>query len=284
VRKRLRQTFQSVFTSDSSLGVYNSFDIVGDIAIIKLPNSYRTYAPLVAAAIMSKHKNVKTVLAQLGGIAGDHRTRRLVHVAGENRFRTIHKESGCMFVVDLESCYFSPRLSYERRRIAQLVNAAEIVVNMFAGVGCFSILIAKQVPITKIYSIDINPAATQFMEENIKLNGVYGKVISMLGDSKLIIETQLQGVADRVLMPLPEKALEYLPVAISALKPTGGWIHYHSFEHAAKGESPIEKAKQKIVEKLSIIDVDFEVSLLRVARRVGPNWHQIVADIHINRY
>ena len=89
-----------------------------------------------------------------------------------------------------------------------LVKAGETVVNMFAGVGCFSVIIAKTVPQTKVYSIDVNPTAVQYLEENVKLNRVYGEVISLLGDSKDIINTQLQGVADRVLMPLPEKALD----------------------------------------------------------------------------
>jgi len=280
VRKRLRQTLPCILASDGSFGIYNTFDIVGDIAIMKLPKFSGTNASVVAQAIMDRHKNVKTVLIQLGAVVGDYRIRRLLHVAGENRTCTFHKESGCMFAVDVKSCYFSPRLSHERRRIAQLVKPAETVVNMFAGVGCFSILIAKQVPTAKIYSIDINPTAVHFMKENMHLNAVSDKVVPLLGDSKSIIETQLQGIADRILMPLPEKSLEYLPTAVSALKPLGGWIHYHSFEHAAKGEDPIEKAKKRVVEKLSKFNVSFDFSLLRVARKVGPNWHQIVADVH----
>jgi tRNA (guanine37-N1)-methyltransferase len=154
---------------------------------------------------------------------------------------------------------------------------------MFAGVGCFSILIAKKVPTAKVFSIDINPVAVKFMEENIQLNRVYSTVVPLLGDSKQLIENQLQSIADRVLMPLPEKALEYLPCAISALKPLGGWIHYHTFEHAPKNEDPIETAKSKLVEKLSSLNLKFEILLMREVRRVGPNWHQIVADVYIKR-
>ena len=87
------------------------------------------------------------------------------------------------------------------------------------------------------------------MEENVKINRVYGKVFPLLGDAKEVIQTQLQGVADRVLMPLPEKALEYLPSAVSALKKSGGWIHYYDFQHAPGKEDPAEKTKLKVAAK-----------------------------------
>jgi len=93
---------------------------------------------------------------------------------------------------------------------------------MFAGVGCFSILIARNVPTAKVYSIDVNPVAFEFMQENVVVNRAFGQVFPLLGDAKALIETRLRGVADRVLMPLPEKALEYLPCAVAALKPSGG--------------------------------------------------------------
>jgi tRNA (guanine37-N1)-methyltransferase len=230
---------------------------------------------------MGVSKNVKTVLAQESPVAGDFRLRRLTHVAGENKTSTIHKESSCVFSVDVATCYFSPRLSHERMRIARMVKPNETVVNMFAGVGCFSIIIAKHAKPAKVFSIDVNPAAVQFMQENIRLNRVYDKVTPLLGDSKEIVNNRLQRMADRVLMPLPEKALEYLPYAVSALKASGGWIHYYGFEHAAKTESPTEKVKLKVAEKLDALGVTFEVLSVRVVRSTGPYWFQLAADIHV---
>jgi len=166
---------------------------------------------------MSVQKNVKTVLAQTSSVCGDFRLRKLDFVAGENKTVTVHKEFECLFSVDVGKCYFSPRLLYERMRIAKQVGDREVVVNMFAGVGCFSIVIAKHSKAEKIYSIDVNSAAIQFMQENIRLNKVYRKVIPIQGDAKEVIEERLRCTADRVLMPLPEKTFEYLPYAVSAL-------------------------------------------------------------------
>jgi tRNA (guanine37-N1)-methyltransferase len=281
LRKRLRKTFAEALPANGPPGVYNAFDIVGDIAITKIPSVSTASTRDVAEAIMNRHKNVKAVFVQETGVHGDFRLRGLTHVAGENRTCTVHKESGCSFMVDVEKCYFSPRLSGERLRIARLVQPGETVVNMFAGVGCFSIIIAKHVNSARVFSIDVNPSAVGFMRENIRLNRVYGRVIPLLGDAKATVERQLRGQADRVLIPLPEKAFEYLPAAVSALKPSGGWMHVHVFEHAAKTENAAEKAKLKVAEALASLSIDFEVPLVRVVRKTGPNWFQLVADVHV---
>jgi tRNA (guanine37-N1)-methyltransferase len=279
MRKRLRDTLSEALPSEQLRKIYNSFDIIGDIAIIKLNEVQNAEA--VAKQIMAIHGNIKTVLTPVSRITGDFRVRELRLLAGENKTSTSHKESGCTFKLDVKKCYFSPRLSHEHLRIAKLVQSGETVVNMFAGVGCFSIIIAKTASQSKVYSIDVNPTAVQYMEENVKINQVYDRVIPILGDSKEIIQTQLQGVADRVLMPLPEKALEYLPYALSALKQTGGWIHYYDFQHAPGKENPVEKTKLKVAEKLDSMGARYVFANSRVMRSTGPNWYQTVLDIKV---
>jgi tRNA (guanine37-N1)-methyltransferase len=219
------------------------------------------------------------VLAQTSPVSGDFRLRKLEFIAGENKTSTIHRESKCLFSVDLKECYFSPRLSYERMRITKQVKSGEVIVNMFAGVGCFSMIIAKYCKAEKVYSIDINPVAIRNMQENIRLNRAYEKVVPLLGDAKNIVEKRLSHVADRVLMPLPEKAFEYLPYTSLTLKKHGGWIHYYDFGHASKNKDPIVKIKLKVAKKLDDLGADFQILFGRVVRKTGPNWYQIVLDI-----
>ena len=261
--------------------IYRSFDIIGDIAVIRLPEEAMQYKKLVAEAIMNVHKNVRSVWAQTSPVSGDFRLRELEWVAGEKRSETVYREYGCLFKVDLKKCYFSPRLSYERMRIAKLVQPKEIIINMFAGVGCYSIIIAKHSEAEKIFSIDINPHAVEYMEENIRLNKVENKIVPILGDAKEVIEKNLSKIADRVLMPLPEKAYEFLETAIQALKLKGGWIHYYSFEHAKKDENPIEKAKLKLIKKFEELGINYNLAFGRVVRGTGPNWYQVAIDIKI---
>jgi len=279
LRKRLRKILSDFLPFDELVYVTNSYDIVGDIAILRLTGRSRKHGQIIAKAITSIHKSVETVLAQTSPVRGDFRLRKLEYIAGENKTISVHKESECLFSINVEECYFSPRLLYERMRIAKQVEKDDVIVNMFAGVGCFSIIIAKHSNVEKVYSIDINQVAVQNMQENVRLNRMYKKVIPILGDAKDVIEKKLCHVADRVLMPLPRKAFEYLPYALLTLKKAGGWIHYYDFEHAKKNENPIEKVKLKVAEKLACLGVDFEIPFGRVIRTTGPNWHQIVLDI-----
>ncbi|MCX8150427.1 MAG: class I SAM-dependent methyltransferase family protein [Candidatus Bathyarchaeota archaeon] len=285
MRKRLKETVKYIFPDCAAINVYSSFDIIGDIAITKLPVFTPENARAATAAITQRHKNIKVVFVQSSAVTGEYRVRSLSRVFGENRTCTVHKENGCQFEVDVEKCYFSPRLSHERLRVAKVVQSGETVVNMFAGVGCFSILIAKQVPTARVFSIDINPVAVQYMQRNILLNRVFGRVIPMLGDAEVLIKTQLEGLADRVLMPLPEKSLEYLHAAVSALKLQRGWLHVHTFEHATKTEDPAQKTVCRLHETLAKLNVDFEVPHVRIVRSTGPNWWHLVADVLVlNRY
>ncbi len=170
----------------------------------------------------------------------------------------------------MKECALQTRLSLEK-----------LFLNMFAGVGCFSIVIAVHSAATKIYSVDVNPDAIYFMRENVRLNRVYARVIPIFGDAKEVINKKLCYVADRVLMPLPEKAFAYLPFALLSLKKTGCWIHYYDFEHFKKGENPVEKNRDKIVKELERLHVSFRIPYGRVVRTVGPNWCQTVLDIEV---
>ena len=281
MNKRLREKLSADLDSEELSQIYNSFDIIGDIAIIKASKGNIATAEIVASQIKIIHKGVKSVFVQTSPFLGDFRVRALKLVAGEDKTSTKYKESGCVFGVDVAKCYFSPRLIDERSRIAELVSPGETIINMFAGVGCFSIRIAKKVNVAKIFSIDVNPIAFKYMQENIRVNRVFGKVIPLLGDSKEIIKIKLQDKSDRVLMPLPEKALEYLPYALSALKKQGGWIHYYDFQHAIGNENPVEKTKLKVAEKLNRLDANYFFNFSRIVRSTGPNWYQTVLDIKI---
>jgi len=261
--------------------LFKSYDVVGDIAVIRVPEALKSQRQMIAEAVMQTHKNVKTVLLQASAISGDFRLRQLEWVGGIRKTITVHKEFGCLFEVDLERCYFSPRLSFERRRVARLVRPREIVVNMFAGVGCFSIIMAKHSEVEKVFSIDVNPCAFDLMLRNVRLNRVQGKVVPVFGDAKKVVKENLNGVADRVLMPLPEIAYEYLDYALIALKPNDGWIHYYDFVHVGKGENPVEKVKDKVTEKLNKLKLRFDIPFGRVVRATGPYWFQIVIDVHV---
>ena len=226
--KDLREALKGKLTNDE-LKRFRAFDIVGDIAVVKLPDELLSKKQLIGRALMQVHRHIRTVLRQTGVVRGEFRTRELEVIAGEPKTETTHREGGCDFRVDLAKVYFSPRLGTERLRIAKQVKPGEVVVNMFAGVGCYSILIAKHSDAALIYSIDKNPAAFDYMRTNIRINKVGDRVVPIFGDARKVVETHLRGEADRVLMPLPELAREFFDVAMFALKPEGGIVHFYDF-------------------------------------------------------
>jgi tRNA (guanine37-N1)-methyltransferase len=281
LKENMKTVLADKLNSEELKRIYKSYDIVGDIAIIRVPEPQLRYSKLIAEAIMTIHHEVKSVWRQSSSVSGDFRLRKLEHIVGKETTETCYREHGCVYKTDLKKAYFSPRLSYERMRIAGLIQRGETVVNMFAGVGCYSIAIAKHSAPMKVYSVDVNPSAFQYLRENIRLNRVEAVVVPLQGDAKEVIEMELQNVADRVLMPLPELAYDYLDYARLALKPAGGWIHYYSFEHAKKGEDPVQKAEKQVREKLGRLDDVFQVSRGRVVRTIGPRWFQVVLDVHV---
>jgi tRNA (guanine37-N1)-methyltransferase len=274
--KMLKQALKGVIPDAEINEVYSSFDIIGDIAIIKIPNSLNAKKQLIADAILKKVKPVKSVFMQSSPVQGDFRVRDLVYIAGENRTQTIYKEHNCRFKVDVAKVYFSPRLSTERARIARMVTDDEVIVNMFAGICTFSIIIAKK-NMCKIYSIDVNPDAYTLCLENVKLNKVDERVIPMLGDAKDIIMQELEGKADRVLMPLPERAKEYLEYAVMALK-NNGMIHYFTHIHSDSKKDVHKVCAEELAE---VMKVKYELKETRVVREVGPRFYQVVADVMV---
>jgi len=280
----LRRIARELFGEDLSNKIWKRIEIIGDIAVIRVPFWLKPddLKPL-ANAILERIPYVKSVWAGLPGVAGEYRLRKYVHLAGEPRSETIYREHGCSFKLDITKTYVSPRLNYEHGRIARLVRKGEVVTNMFAGVGLFSIIIAKKASPRKVYSIDINPWAYKYMVENIYLNKVDNIVVPLLGDAAKVIEEKLVNTSDRVLMPLPEVALEYLKYAIMALKNREGIVHVYLHIDAAKNEDPYEKAEIKVLDRLKELCVYGKVVFKRKVRMIGPRKYQIVLDVMVGR-
>lgn len=230
-----------------------------------------------ALQLLSERRYIRSVWLAVSPVEGAYKVRRLEYLAGEHRTETIYREHGCSFKVDIAKDFITPRLSYEHIRVARLVRPGEVIVNMFAGVGTFSIIIARHSQAKLVHSIDLNPDAYRHMVENIRLNKVEDKVIPYLGDAAQVIKEKLIGVADRVLMPLPDLSIPYLKYALAALR-GGGFIHLYLHVHAAKGEDPIDKAVREADEGFRGLGVTWRLSGARVVRMVGPRFYQVVVD------
>lgn len=257
----------------------HAVDLVGDIAIIEVPPELDSYKEIIGEAILKMHKNVRTVLAKAGAVGGTYRLREFSVIAGEQRTETVHREFGCLYSVDVAKAYFSPRLSYEHKRVASLVKEGETVLDMFAGVGPFAILIAKTHQNVKVYAIDANPDAFGYLKRNIRLNRAVNKVYPFLGDARRVVNDNIKGVADRVIMNLPEKAIAFVDVACRALNSDGGTIHFYSFVNASE---PAEASKLRFTEAVERARRKVaEVPFSRMVRETAPYQWQEVMDTSI---
>jgi len=259
--------------------LWKGIDIVGDIAILRLPDEIENDKYKIAQGLLDVAPYLKVVLRQVGPVESEFRTRRLEWLAGESRFETVHREFGCQYKVDLNAVYFSPRLGYERKRIADLVSPGEYVLNFFAGVGCFSIMIAKHAHPSKIYSLDLNPIALRYHAVNNTLNRVREKIELICGDANRIASASLVGCADRVLLPLPELALNSLETARHTLKSGHGVIHCYLFVESRRRSTACERGLLKLAPALERLDLMRDNVEVRVVRSTGPCHYQVCADI-----
>jgi tRNA (guanine37-N1)-methyltransferase len=274
----LKKALENVLSQKESEELFSAFDQIGDIIIVRIPDSLLAKKKIIGETLLEQVKTAKSVFYQSSSVEGDFRTRDLEILAGIDKTETEYKEFGCRFIVDVQKAFFSPRLSTERDRIANLVQDDEVVINMFGGVGMFSIIAAKRKKCT-VYNIDINPVATTLCEKNIELNKLEGNVTSILGDASQVIEEKLEDKGDRVLMLLPERSDEFLNSAISATK-NNGTIHYYSHVHA---DEKSQASKLSVKHYQEITPVKSNILDSKIVRAVGPRYFQTVVDIIITK-
>ncbi|MDC0194169.1 class I SAM-dependent methyltransferase family protein [Candidatus Nitrosopelagicus sp.] len=274
----LKKALVNILTEKEISELISAFDQIGSIIIVRIPDSLISKKKIIGETLLEQVKTTKSVFYQSSPVEGDFRTRNLEILAGDDKTETEYKESGCRFIVDVEKAFFSPRLSTERERISNLIKDNETIVNMFGGIGMFSILAAKQTPCT-IYNLDINPNASKLCEENIRLNKLKGNVISLNGDSAEIIKNELQNYADRVLMLLPERSDEFLDSAILSLK-SNGILHYYSHIHADKKQDAPKLSQQHF---LKTISMKSKILTSKIVRPIGPRFYQTVVDANIQK-
>jgi tRNA (guanine37-N1)-methyltransferase len=259
-----------IVAPESILGYKPSYEVVGDIAIVEPVKPED--AQREAEALLSAERHLRTILIQASDVEGEFRTRRFHHLAGEKRTSTIHKENGLRLKLDLEKVYFSPRLATERLRIAEQVHPGQTVLDMFAGVGPFALLMAKRG--ARVVTIDKNPYAVCYLLENVALNKIQG-VEALEGDAALLAQ-RFEGHADHVIMNIPHSASGFLTPAMRVTM-DGGIVHYYAFapeDDLYRDRDIIEKAAYEF-------GVRVEVLYQGIVRSYAPRVYNVVLDFRV---
>ena len=234
-----------------------SFSVLGSIAVVNFPDSFSLKdKKKFAVSIFKKNNSVKTVVEKIDDFKGRLRKMKVSHVFGEKNLEVLYKENGCVFRFNIESTYFSPRLSNERKELASMIKKNEEVLVMFAGVAPFSIVLAKNSKAKKVYSNEINRKANKYAQQNVLLNKLDNKVVLIPGGIKRVSRT-LNRKFDVIVMPRPQLRDSFLEEAFRLSK-KGTRIYYYDFCLVEEREKIIEKVEfeaQQYKKKIKILSV-----------------------------
>lgn len=271
----LRERLSDRLSEEELDSLITSYDIIGDIAIIKVPEALESRKELIAEAVTEQHNNVETVLRKTGERSGEYRVADYELLLGAST-ETVHREHGCRFMLDPTNVYFSERLGHERERVVSKVGENETVVDMFAGIGPFSIEIARNAGASPVYAFEKNPKAVTYLEKNVELNKVENSVDVHGGDVRENLP-EMDVAADRAIMNLPGSSQAFLGLALDHVK-DGGIVHYYSFEPK---DELWEGAEERVLDLFITEDAEPEIVDSEICGHYNPAVERVCFDVQV---
>jgi tRNA (guanine37-N1)-methyltransferase len=237
---KLREALQNKLTKEELSHLRASFDVIGDIAIIEIPKELEKKKKVIANTLFKLLKNIKVVACKLGGHIGKYRRQKLEILAGEHRFETIHKEAGCDFKLDVEKCYFSPRLSHERLRAASIIKPKESVYVACSGVAPFPIVFSKHSKAKNIVGVELNPVAHKYAKENLILNKT--KNVEVYKGNVCESNKILSSKFDRIFLPAPKEGSTLVQGVVKVAK-SSAFLHVYDFAQEDEFKEAAKRVK-----------------------------------------
>lgn len=252
--------------------VPGSYQILGDILLAKFKTS-PAKKKKIASAIKELLPYVKTI-CEVKGIEGEFREPKVSIIEGTTT-TTIHKENDVLYKIDVTKVMFSKGNLFERKRLLNQIKEGETIVDMFAGIGYFSLPIAKLTKANQIFAIEKNPASYNLLTENISLNRI-NNIVAIQGDCKVAAKT-LPVKADRILMGYFPGTEEFLPAALFLAKP-GCIVHFHNIYNE---KDLWDKPKEQIELISKAMKRDYEIVSKKKVKSAGPRKYHVVIDLRI---
>jgi len=282
LREKVRLILQHELSDEELALLPLGFQIIGNNVILRLNEDLLNKKKEIADAYLELLPNIKGVYLNLGIIEGTFREpEKIEFIAGENNPIVIHKEHGVSYKFDITKVMFSKGNINERKYLSQLVKKGEVVIDMFAGIGYFSLPIAKNAEPKKIYSIEINPVSYHYLVENVRLNKLEEVIIPIQGNCKgKVLELYKSGIrADRVIMGVFPAPKEYISEALLLLKDSGTIYHYEGV--ALKEEAHL--LFEDFCEIAQSTNISCELMDQRLVKSYGPHLFHIVNDILVKK-
>jgi len=270
---QIKKNISSKIPKDLINYLPDKWEKIGDVLTIVLPKILERYKENIAESYAST-LDCKTVLNDVGGISGEYREPNVEILFGPNDTETTHKENGVKYKLDPQKIMFSSGNMEERIRMGKTVVKNEVVVDLFAGIGYFSLPIAVHGRPKKVFAVEKNPVSFNYLSKNITLNNVSSIVEPIHGDNRIVAP---KNVADRVIMGYFD-TIVFLPIGIECLKNRCGVIHFHDkFSDDFVPDTAFEKI-EKAVEKY-----DRHVDLIdyKCVKSYAPGISHYVFDLKV---
>lgn len=259
------------------------WEMLGGILVLCLDSRLAPFEEELARAYMDV-LGVCSVFVDEGGISGELREPSLRQIGGTLR-KTIHVENGIKYGMDVTRVMFSSGNIDERVHFSRIDANGEIVVDMFAGIGYFTLPLAKYCGVERVFAIEKNPTSYHYLTKNILHNRLEKRVVPLLGDNRVKGPC---GLADRVIMgylPTPRK---FIPRAKELLKKDGGIIHYHHTIALTTKDDKIKMGMEQVLDHFTSIPgnggfcaKNIDISDYRIIKSFAPKIVHCVADVKI---
>ena len=270
----IKKKLSSVLPSYAMNHLPDKWEKIGSVVTIKLPNELKQHKEIIGKTY-GQVLGCKTVLNDRGGISGVYREPIVEVISGDLLTETIHMENGIRFKVDPQRIMFSSGNITERKRMATISNNYETVVDLFAGIGYFTLPIAVYSKPKKIFACEINPLSYRYLCTNVVLNHVTDIIEPLCGDNR---KTAPKNCADRVILGYLQKPRLFLTVALECLKNQSGILHYHEIV-------PVESIPELPLKHIETATKNYHrsVDLLKVntIKSYAPHIYHVVLDVRI---
>jgi len=264
VKMGLKDQLKGIIPDSALCHLSDHFDMIGNIAVLSLSPHLTGYEGIIAQAVITRRRTVKTVLNKISRLDGCNRTGCYKILAGKETV-TVHHEYGSAYELEVGTVFFNPRLASERKRVTDQIQSGERVLIPFCGVGPFVIPAAARGAC--IIAIEKNPEAYRWLIRNIQVNGVEDRVTPLLGDAFDMSRIPVSPF-DRAIIPTPYGMDTILDVLVSRVKP-GGMIHFYTFKNRNQADALVREFTKK----------GFEVVVRRRCGNVAPGVSRWVFDL-----
>ena len=272
--EKIKQLLSNKMPLESTNLLPDKWEKIGDVVIIKLNEKLNNYGEKIGKTY-AEILRCKTVLNDVGGISGIYREPNVEILYGSEDTETVHKENGIRYKLDPRKIMFSSGNMDERLRMAKISNKNETVVDLFAGIGYFTLPMAVYSAPKNIFSCEINPVAYEYLCKNVVINHVTSIVQPLFGDNRKIAP---KNVANRVIMGYFKDAEMFLPTAFDCLKNCTGIVHYHD---VCPEELLPEKTLQMVEKTANKYKRSIDLLSCLIIKSYAPGMNHVVLDVRV---